>query len=103
VPNPALRRVARPPHHVLLREIEGSGYVAVGRRYGVSDNAIRKWVRQYEREAADADAITATDARAPAADAASRARRAARRDDERVPADGEAARTETRRPHRPRA
>jgi hypothetical protein len=72
VPNPALRRVARPPHHVLLREIEGSGYVAVGRRYGVSDNAIRKWVRQYEREAADADAITATDARAPAADAASR-------------------------------
>jgi transposase-like protein len=28
------------------------GYSAVGRRYGVSDNAIRKWLRQYEREAA---------------------------------------------------
>jgi transposase-like protein len=28
------------------------GYAAVGRKYGVSDNAIRKWVRQYEREAA---------------------------------------------------
>jgi transposase-like protein len=26
------------------------GYLAVGRRYGVSDNAVRKWVLQYERE-----------------------------------------------------
>ena len=25
-------------------------YLAVGRKYGVSDNAIRKWVRAYERE-----------------------------------------------------
>jgi transposase-like protein len=24
------------------------GYSATGRRYGVSDNAIRKWIRQYE-------------------------------------------------------
>ncbi|MEA2196683.1 MAG: hypothetical protein QOJ25_734, partial [Solirubrobacteraceae bacterium] len=23
-------------------------YVAVGRKYGVSDNAIRKWIRWYE-------------------------------------------------------
>jgi transposase-like protein len=23
--------------------------VAVGRRYGVSDNAVRKWIRWYER------------------------------------------------------
>ena len=28
-----------------------TSYCAVGRSYGVSDNAIRKWVRQYEREA----------------------------------------------------
>ena len=27
------------------------GWSAVGRRYGVSDNAVRKWVRQYEWEA----------------------------------------------------
>ncbi len=33
------------------REIEETSYLAVGRKYGVSDNAIRKWVRQYEREA----------------------------------------------------
>jgi transposase-like protein len=26
--------------------------VAVGRKYGVSDNAVRKWLRAYEREAA---------------------------------------------------
>ena len=24
--------------------------VAVGRKYGVSDNAVRKWLRWYERE-----------------------------------------------------
>ena len=35
----------------MLREIEGTSYLAVGRKYGVSDNAIRKWVRWYEREA----------------------------------------------------
>jgi transposase-like protein len=34
-----------------MAEIEATSYVAVGRKYGVSDNAIRKWVRQYEREA----------------------------------------------------
>jgi len=33
-----------------LREIAELGYCAVGRRYGVSDNAIRKWIRLYERE-----------------------------------------------------
>jgi transposase-like protein len=26
-------------------------YVAVGRKYGVSDNAVRKWQRWYRREA----------------------------------------------------
>ncbi len=28
------------------------GWSAVGRKYGVSDNAIRKWIRSYERERA---------------------------------------------------
>ena len=48
-----MRRVERPPRDQLLREIAEKSYVAVGRRYGVSDNAVRKWVRQYEREAAE--------------------------------------------------
>jgi uncharacterized protein YjcR len=26
------------------------GFVAVGCKYGVSDNAVRKWVRFYERQ-----------------------------------------------------
>jgi hypothetical protein len=46
----ALRRVERPPYEQLLAEVAASGWSAVGRRYGVSDNAVRKWVRAYERE-----------------------------------------------------
>jgi hypothetical protein len=49
-PQPESRRVERPPYDVLLAEIAATSYSAVGRRYGVSDNAIRKWVRAYERE-----------------------------------------------------
>jgi len=51
-PRPSTRRVERPPYDQLMREIAASSYLAVGRKYGVSDNAIRKWVRAYEREAA---------------------------------------------------
>ncbi|HEU4804138.1 MAG TPA: helix-turn-helix domain-containing protein [Solirubrobacterales bacterium] len=36
-----------------MAEIEATSYSAVGRKYGVSDNAIRKWVRAYERERED--------------------------------------------------
>jgi hypothetical protein len=47
---PGARRVERPPYEQLVREIAESSYVAVGRKYGVSGTAIRKWLRQYERE-----------------------------------------------------
>jgi transposase-like protein len=46
-PRPERRKVDRPPYEQLLREIEELGYSGVGRRYGVSDNAVRKWVRWY--------------------------------------------------------
>jgi hypothetical protein len=49
-PRPATRKVARPPYAQLLREIHALGREGVGRRYGVSGNAVRKWVAQYERE-----------------------------------------------------
>jgi hypothetical protein len=49
---PALRRVERPPEEQLLAEISATSYLAVAGKYGVSDNAIRKWVRAYERERA---------------------------------------------------
>ena len=34
----------RPTLEVLLDEVDKFGYCAVGRKYGVSDNAIRKWI-----------------------------------------------------------
>lgn len=42
--------VVRPPYDILIKEIKEIGYVNVGKKYGVSDNAIRKWVKKYERE-----------------------------------------------------
>ena len=44
------RTVERPPYEQLLREISETSWSAVGRKYGVSDNAVRKWVRWYESE-----------------------------------------------------
>jgi hypothetical protein len=49
-PKPHTRKVERPPYEQLLAEIEATSYLAVGRKYGVSDNAVRKWVRWYELE-----------------------------------------------------
>ena len=46
---PALHRVESPPYENLMAEIAATSFCAVGRKYGVSDNAIRKWVRAYER------------------------------------------------------
>jgi hypothetical protein len=48
------RTVERPPYEQLLREIAETSWSAVGRKYGVSDNAVRKWVRWYEAERAAA-------------------------------------------------
>jgi hypothetical protein len=52
-PRPERRKVERPPYDQLIAEIEATSYVAVGRKYGVSDNAVRKWIRWYERERLD--------------------------------------------------
>ena len=46
------RKVERPPYDQLLAEIEATSHLAVGRKYGVSDNAVRKWIRFYERQIA---------------------------------------------------
>ena len=50
IPRPDARKVDRPPYPQLLREVRALGFSATGRRYGVSDNAIRKWIRAYESE-----------------------------------------------------
>jgi integrase len=44
------RKVDRPPLDVLKAEINELGYSAVGRKYGVSDNAVRKWLKAYEKQ-----------------------------------------------------
>jgi hypothetical protein len=31
-------------------DVQSMSFLAVGRKYGVSDNAVRKWLRYYERE-----------------------------------------------------
>lgn len=51
IPKPDTRKVDRPSHEQLLAELEATSFVAVGRKHGVSDNAVRKWLRWYEREA----------------------------------------------------
>lgn len=49
-PHLSARKAQRPPYEQLIVEIDELGYLATGRKYGVSDNAIRKWVIFYERE-----------------------------------------------------
>ena len=48
----ARRQIERPPYEVLLAELAATSWSAAGRKYGVSDNAVRKWVKVYERERA---------------------------------------------------
>lgn len=41
------RKVERPLHKQLITDIENLGYCGTGRKYGVSDNSIRKWLKNY--------------------------------------------------------
>lgn len=43
------RKSVRPPLNQLLSEIEELGYCGTGRKYGVSDSAIRKWIKSYRK------------------------------------------------------
>lgn len=43
------RKVDRPTYQQLKDEINDLGYSGVGRKYNVSDNSIRKWVKFYEK------------------------------------------------------
>jgi transposase-like protein len=45
------RKVKRPTYEQLIEETTELGFSAVGRKYGVSDNAVRKWIRWYEAAA----------------------------------------------------
>ena len=43
------RKVERPSLEILLKEIEELGYVGTSKKYGVSDNSIRKWIKTYTK------------------------------------------------------
>lgn len=40
------RKVERPTIEQLIKEVDEFGYSATGRKYGVSDNTIRKWIKK---------------------------------------------------------
>jgi len=45
------RKVERPPLDEIIKLVEEKGYSETGRMFGVSDNAVRKWIKfgkQYE-------------------------------------------------------
>jgi hypothetical protein len=50
-PHLSTRRVERPSHEQLLSDVDSMSMVAVGHKYGVSDNAVRKWLRWYRQAA----------------------------------------------------
>ena len=50
-PRPHTRKVPRPTYEQLKQDLAHMSWLAVGRKYGVSDNAVRKWMRWYERDA----------------------------------------------------
>lgn len=41
------RRVGRPSKEILEQEIQTTTWVALGEQYGVSDNSVRNWAKQY--------------------------------------------------------
>jgi hypothetical protein len=44
------RRVVRPTKEILEKLLNENTWVAVGKMYGVSDNAVRKWVKSYDKK-----------------------------------------------------
>lgn len=52
-------KVERPSYDRLLADLAALSWVAVGAKYGVSDNAVRKWVRRYQEERSGSTGIAA--------------------------------------------
>lgn len=44
------RMTERPSYDDLIEEVNKNGFSATGRKYGVSDNAIRKWIKYYQKD-----------------------------------------------------
>ena len=52
-PKPETRKVVRPAYEQLMEDARTMSFLAIGRKYGVSDNAVRKWIRWYEQGSSD--------------------------------------------------
>lgn len=48
--NISSRKVERPNIKIVIKDVEEKGYTATGKKYGVSDNSIRKWIKQYKNK-----------------------------------------------------
>jgi len=48
IPNKKGRKVERPSYSQLRTDLKTMSYCAVGKKYGVSDNAVRKWIKYYK-------------------------------------------------------
>jgi len=44
------RKFERPDLETLLKDVEELGYKGAGKKYGISDNGLRKWIKSYERK-----------------------------------------------------
>ncbi len=42
------RKIIRPPKEELIKLVKKYGYVGVGKKYGVSNNSIKKWLKNYK-------------------------------------------------------
>src|SRR5262249_10271723 len=51
-PKPETRKVPRPSYKQLIADVQSMSFLAIGRKYGVSDPSIRNWSRWYEEQAA---------------------------------------------------
>ena len=53
VPQLERRKVLRPSYEQLMEDLRTMSFLAIGRKYGVSDRAVRKWIRWYEQGSSD--------------------------------------------------
>ena len=44
------RKVDHPSYEQLLQDLKETNYVQTGKKYGVSDNSIRKWIKAYQSD-----------------------------------------------------
>jgi hypothetical protein len=48
-----LVKVVRPSYEQLVEDTKNLTMVAIGKKYGVSDNSVRKWIKKYEKDMSD--------------------------------------------------